>query len=209
MVRDAKRVLVEAEQKIGAGLAAAQQLVGVGGVDADLVALLLQRLDGFLQMRKGRVRQTAEVDHIGALLHVILRALHDRLDGERRGIDDLGEDLNVVFGHVGGLARPAEILRDVLEFVGPAQERHAEAGAQAVEIGAAAAGQHDLVGLDRLRQPPGDDLLGHQGRDLDPDIEHLPVEARLDAAEHGLEPGPRQMSGQEQDVFSHGDALLA
>ena len=174
-----KRVLVEAQQKIGAGLAAAQQLVGVGGIDADLVALLLQRGDGLLEMRERRVRQATEIDHIGAALGIVLRALDDGLDRERGGIDDLGEDLDVVFGHVGGLARPAEILRDVLELVGPAQERHAETLAQAGKIGAAAAGQHDLVGLDRLRQAARDDVLGHQGRDLDADIQHLPVEARL------------------------------
>ena len=154
-------------------------------------------------MRKRRVGQAAEIDHVGAALHIVLRALDDRFDGQRRGIDDLGEDLDVVFGHVGGLARAAEKERDVLELVGAAQERHAEALAQAVEIGAAAAGQHDLVGLDRLRQAPRDDVLGHQRRDLDADIEHLPVEARLHAAEHGFEPGSRQMSGQEQDAFSH------
>ena len=72
-----------------------------------------------------------------------------------------------------------------------------------VEIGAAAARQHDLVGLDRLRQAPRDDVLGHQRRDLDADIEHLPVEVRVHAAEHGLEPRLRQMSGQEQDAVSH------
>ena len=75
--------------------------------------------------------------------------------------------------------------------------------------GAAAARQHDLVGLDGLGQPPRDDVLGHQRRDLDPDIEHRPVEARVHAAEHGLEPGPRQMSGQEQDVFSHVRSLFS
>ena len=209
LVGEAQRRLVEAEQEIRARLAAAQQLVGVGRVDAHLVALLLQRADGLLQMRERRVGQAAEIDHVGALLHIVGGALQDRLDGKRGRIDDLGEDLDVVFGHVGGFARAAEENGDVLELVRPAQEGHAEALAETVEIGTAAAGQQDLGGLDRLRQPPRDDVLGHQRGDLHADIQHLPVEAGIHAAEHGLEPRPRQMSGQEQDAFRHVRSLLA
>ena len=180
-----------------------KQLIGIGGIDARLVALLLQRPHRLFQMREGRIRQAAEIDDIGAFAHIILGALDDRIDGHGRGIDDLGKDLDIVFGHVRSLAGAAEKAGDVLQLVGAAHEGHAEALAQAVEIGAAAAGQHDLVRLDRLRQPPRDDLFGHQRGNLHADIEHLPGEARLHAFEHGLEPRPREVSGEEEDAFSH------
>src|SRR6478672_11835335 len=53
------------------------------------------------------------------------------------------------------------------------------------------------------RQPTCDDLLGHQRSDLHPDVEHLPGEARLHALEHSLEPWAGQMSGEEENAFSH------
>ena len=203
LVGDVQRVFVEAQEKVGACLAAAQELIRIGGIDANLVALLLQRPHGLFQMREGSIGQAAEIDDIGAFAHIILGALEDCIDGHGRGIDNLGEDLDVVFGHVRRLARAAEIAGDVLELVGAAHEGHAEALAQAAEIGAAAARQHDLVCLDRLRQTPRDDLFGHQRGDLHPDVEHLPGEARLHAFEHGLEPRPREVSGEEEDAFSH------
>jgi hypothetical protein len=203
LIRDVQGLLVEAQEVISARFTAAQQLARVGRIDANLVAHLFQRPDRLLEMRKGRVGQAAEIDHISATLHVAFRALHDGVHGKRGGIDNLGEDLDVVFGHVGRLPRAAEKNGNVLQLVGPAQEGHAEALAQALQVGAAAAGQQDLVGLDRLWQPPRDDLLGHERRHLDADIEHLPAEARIHALKHGLEPRPRQMSGQEQDAFSH------
>ena len=186
LIGDMQRLLVEAEQIVGARLASAQQLVRVRGIDARRVAVLLECANRLLEMGKGRVGQAAEIDHIGALVRIILGPLQDLLDGHGRGVDDLGENLDVVFGHVRRLARAAEIDGNVLDLVRAAQHRHAIVRAQAIEVGAAAAGQHDLVGLDRLRQPPQDDLFGHQRRNLHPDVEHLPVEAGLHAFEHGL-----------------------
>ena len=203
LIGDVQRLLVEAEQIVGARLASAQQLVGVGGVDARLVAVLLERADRLLEMRKGRVGKAAEIDHVGALVRIILGPFQNLLDGHGRCVDDLGEDLDIVFGHVRRLAGAAEIDGNILDLFRPAHDRHAVMRAQAVEIGAAAAGQHDLAGLDRLLQPPHDDHLGHQRRDLHADIEHLPVEVRLHAFEHGLEPRPREVSGEEEDAFSH------
>ena len=177
LVGDVQRLLVQAQQEIGAGLAAAQQLVGIGGIDARLVAVLLQRAHRLLQMRKRRIGQAAEIDDIGAFVRQVLGALQDRLDGQRRGVDDLGEDLDVVFGHVGGLARAAEKAR---ECPSPRRARarraRRNAGSGRSRSARQRPGQHDLVGLDRLRQAPQDDVLGHQRRDLHADIEHLPVE---------------------------------
>ena len=68
LIGDVQRLLVEAEQIVGACLASAQQLIRIGGVDARLVAVLLERADRLLQMRKGRVGKAAEIDHVGALV---------------------------------------------------------------------------------------------------------------------------------------------
>ena len=148
-------------------------------------------------MRKRRIGQPTEIDDICPLLRIVQGPLKDRLHTHRRRIDNLGEDLDVVFGHVRGFPGAAEIGRNIFQLIGPAYDRHAIARAQPVEIGTAAAGQHDLVRLARLGQAPQDDVLGHQGRHLHADIDHLPVETRVHAAEHGLKPWPRQMSGQE------------
>ena len=84
--------------------------------------------DRLLEMRKRRVGKAAEIDHVGAAsAHRSSARFEDRLDAERGRIDDLGEDPDVVSGHVGGFPRPAEKKRDVLELVGSAQEGHAEA----------------------------------------------------------------------------------
>ena len=56
LVGDVERVFVEAEQEVGARLAAAQELIGIGGIDAHLVALLFQRPHRLFQMREGRIR---------------------------------------------------------------------------------------------------------------------------------------------------------
>ncbi len=163
-----------------------------------------KRADRFFQMRKGRVGQAAEVDDVGAFPAIVLRALDDRLDRQRRGIDDLGEDLDIVFGHVDGLGGAAEKLRNVFQLIRPAHKGYAEFLAQAFKIGTAPPGQHDAIRLHWLRQTPRDDLLGHQGGDLHPDIQHLPAEARLHALQHRLEPRPCQMSGEEEDALGHG-----
>ena len=47
-------------------------------------------------------------------------------------------------------ARP-KYTRYVFHLVGSAHDRHAIMGGRAVEIGAAAAGQQDLIGTDRRR----------------------------------------------------------
>ena len=59
----------------------------------------------------------------------------------RRRVDDLGENAHVVTRQIGRRAAAAEIGRQIVQFVRPALERHAEAAERRVEIGAAAAGQ--------------------------------------------------------------------
>ena len=153
------------------------QLVGDSRVHADAESRGFQLPDRILEMRERRIRQAAEVDHVGARLPHRVGARQDGIDRKRRCIDDLGEDADVVARQVEAAAL-AEIARQVLEFVRPALERHAELGREAVEIGAAAARHQDPARVDRPRQAAGDDGLGHQRRDLHADVEDGPVEGR-------------------------------
>ncbi len=137
-------------------------------------------------MWKGRVGQAADVDDVGPAPDIRVGAPHDLRDRQCGCLDDLGEDADVVAAHILGFTRAAEEIGNVLELVRPALEGHAEILTQTPQIGAAAAGKQDLVGLDRLRQAALDDLLGHQGRDFHADIQHLPVEPAIHGLEHGF-----------------------
>ena len=98
----------------------------------------------------------------------------------------------------------AEIAGNVLELVRPAHEGHAVMRSLRRSRSARQRpGSMILSASTGFVQAPRDDLLGHQRRDLHPDIEHLPGEVRLHAFEHGLEPRPREVSGEEEDAFSH------
>ena len=58
----------------------------------------------------------------------------------------------------------------------------------------------------RLPKPIEADKIMLPGRcraDLDPNVQHLPGEACLHALEHSLEARAGQMSGEEEDAFSH------
>ncbi len=114
LIGDVKIILVETEQIIRARLAAAQQLIVVEGIDAHFVTLLLQRPDGVLEMREFGIGKAADIDDVGALPAIVLRALDDRFDWQRRCVDDLGEDLNVIFGHIDGFGRAAENTAECL-----------------------------------------------------------------------------------------------
>ncbi len=66
LVRDPQGLGFQAQQKIGAGLAPAQQLVLVHRVHADPIAGGVQRAHCLFQVRKRRLRQAAQVYHVGA-----------------------------------------------------------------------------------------------------------------------------------------------
>ena len=70
----------------------AGEFVPIGRIDADGVALRLQGGDRLFHMRKGRIGQAAEIDHIGAVRAHGLGARHHLFDGQGRRIDDFGED---------------------------------------------------------------------------------------------------------------------
>ena len=189
---------------IGAGLRAAAQFLRVAGIDADAMALGTQAPHGLLQMRKREAGPAAEVDHVRALGAQRRRARSQRVERQRRRIDDLGEDARVVAAEIGGLGTEAEEGGQVGDLLGAAHECHAELRRQRRLIEADAAGQDDAVGLQRARQAAAQDRLGHQGGDLDPDILHAPGELRV--AQLGQQPAqPRlgEMAGEEQQAFSH------
>ena len=71
----------------------------------------MQRRDGFFEMRKRPVRQTAEIDDIGALIAQIPRSIEDLIDGEQGGIDDLSKDRHILLRKVEGLFGFAEKFR--------------------------------------------------------------------------------------------------
>src|ERR1700721_580937 len=79
------------------------------GVDADREALGLEHAHGLLQMWKGRVRQAADIDHIGAGRAHRAGAVEDVFDTESRGIDDLGKDADVIAREVETASSLAEI----------------------------------------------------------------------------------------------------
>ena len=62
---EVKRRFVEAEEELRTRLSARTQFLAFGGIDADHKLLGAQSVNGIMQMRKRRIGQAAEVDHIG------------------------------------------------------------------------------------------------------------------------------------------------
>ena len=111
LVEQHQRILAHAQKEIGAGLAAAPQLLAVGGIDADLVAGVAQRDDAVLQMGKGRIGQAADIDHVGAGRAIGCGAGEDARDIQRRRFDDLGEYPHIMARQIDRLALAARKIR--------------------------------------------------------------------------------------------------
>ena len=77
---DREGVFRQAEQEIRACRAAPAQFVDVRGIQTDGKAAVLQRPHGVLEMRERRIRQTTEIDHVGARGAETLRLRDNRLD---------------------------------------------------------------------------------------------------------------------------------
>ncbi len=198
-----ERVLGQAEHEVGSRPRAARELVGRSRVHADAEPGRFQLPDRILEMPERRIRQAAEIDHVGARLPHRASAGQDGIDRERRCIDDLGEDADVVARQVEAAAL-AEIGRQVLELVRTALERQAERGGQMVEVGTAPPRHEDAIRRHGPRQASRDDGFGHQRGDLHADVEDGPVEAGIAQARQDLlEAGSRQMPRQEQDMLTH------
>ncbi len=60
-------------------------------------------------MMERRVRQTAEINDVGAAGDEFMRLEQDIGDAHLRGVDDLGEDLHVVARQIGRRAAATEI----------------------------------------------------------------------------------------------------
>src|SRR5262249_55484605 len=83
------------------------------------MAGVLELAHGIFELRKRRVRQAAEIDHVGAGPAHGGGARQDGVDAQRRGVDDLGEDADVVARQIEA-ARLAEIGRQILQLLRPA-----------------------------------------------------------------------------------------
>ena len=129
-------------------------------------------------MRKRHIRLAADIDDVGALRGEHGGTRDERLDRQRRRLDDLGEDAHVVAGKVGGPARLAEVERQIDDLLRPALERHAVMALQLVEIHAGAPGHDNAVGVERPLQAIAHDRLGHQRGDLYADVGDTPGSGR-------------------------------
>src|SRR5947209_16013633 len=143
-------------------------------------------------MRERRIRQATEIDDVGAGGFERFCARQNPLHISCRRINNLREYPDVITREVGRLALGAEIARQIGDLVRPALEAHAKIRGKLAEIGVTAAGHDDAVGFDRPRQTAADDFLGHQRRDLHPDIVYAPFERHLaNPPAHAPEPPTR------------------
>ena len=178
--------------------------------DADLQAFPFQDSDRVFKMRERRVRQATEIDHIGALAAQRPRPRQKRLDGQRRGVDDLGEDADIVVREIGRRAAPPKIGRQIADFVGSAHDRNAKLTGQRIEIAAKAPRQDHAIDAQGARQAAQQDRLGHQGGDLDADVADLPDEGRLaKRTQQSVKARKGEMAGDEKKALAHvGISLL-
>ncbi len=152
-------------------------------------------------MRKRHAGLAAEVDDVGRGLDHPAGAGDQLLDAERRRIDDLGEDPDIVLAEIGVHAFLAEERRQIVDLVRPPEKRHAEMGRQAGEVHPASPGEEDRRRADGRGEAAPDDRLGQQGGDLDPHVAHLEGESRVgEARQHPFETRFRKPAGKEDVV---------
>ena len=175
----------------------------MGGIDAHRASLRLQPSHRRFKMGERRIGQAAEIDDVGASAPQRARARAQRVERQRGSIDDLSEDAQVMAGEIGRAAAFAEIGRQVLHFVRAALKGRAKGLRQAVEIGPAAARQHDAARWQRAGQAIHQDRFGHQRGDLHADVQDFIGEGRRHRGEHGFEPRPCEPPGDEQQALAH------
>ena len=204
LVGDPQAVGGQAQQEVGAGAPAAQQLLRIERIHRHHQALGLERADAVFQVREGRRRQAADVDHVGAAGAQLAGAGEHGGDVQARRIDDLGEDPRLVARQVDRHSGAVEVARQILEFFRSALDRHAVVGGERVEVAAAAPGHHHAVEAvhGRRLEPAVDHVGRHQPGHLQAELAHRPLEGRrLHAGEHLLEVVLRQAPSQEEDAF--------
>ena len=86
----------------------------------------MKGLDRFLKMWERTVRQTADIDDVGAICSQPPGSFHNFIRRHQCGIDDLGEDEDVVPGQISRPSDLSEEFRQIREFVGTAFEARAE-----------------------------------------------------------------------------------
>ena len=153
LLRDVDHSLLQAEQEIGARASAAREFGRVRRIDADAQSSRLERADAVLEMGKRRIRQATKIDDIRARGRHRKRAIQDLVDRQSRGVDDLGEDADVMTGKIDLVCGRAEKRRQIVQLIGAAFEDDAEFGGKRRQIRAATSGDDDAGRLDRARQP--------------------------------------------------------
>ena len=74
----------------------------------------LELAHGVFEMRKRGVRQTSEIDHVGARRPHGYGARDNGIDGQGGRVDDLGEYAHVLAGEIETAAVLSEVSRQVL-----------------------------------------------------------------------------------------------
>ncbi len=151
----------QAEQEIRARDGAAAQFREVAQIDADREPIVPEHSDGLLQMRKGEAGFAADVDDVGAVLAQRMGTGAQGVHRQRRRIDDLGEDADVVAREIRGGRAVPEKARQVHDFVGAAREGQTERLGQTRRVHPGPAGQDHAGRRQRSGQPAQDDRLGH------------------------------------------------
>ena len=91
------------------------------------------------------------------------------------------------------MAISSEKSRQILQFIGAANERDAEFRCKALEIRSATTGYHDLIRIDGAWQPAQDNRLGHQRCHLHPNVDHGPLETESAVGEDLFQPRTGEM----------------
>ena len=126
LIGDPGAAFMQAEQVIGARVCAAQQFLVVQGIDADRVTFPVQRLHGLFQVRERGIRQTAYVNHVGAVPLVPCGPGQDFIHADLRSLHDLRKNAHTVIVQADCLCLTPEKNRQVLDVHGAALHRHAQ-----------------------------------------------------------------------------------
>jgi hypothetical protein len=119
-------------------------------------------------MRKRGVRQTSEIDHVGARRPHGYGARDYGIDGQGGRVDDLGEYAHVLTGKIETAAVLSEVSRRSFNSSGLGSNRTPKSALEAVEVSAATTGYQNPIGLHRTWHAAGDDRFGLGAATLTP-----------------------------------------
>ena len=195
---------MQAQQVIGARFCAAQQLIVFQGIDTDLVTGAMQGLHGLFQVRERRIRQAADVNHVGPVSFISRGLSQDSVNTDLRRFHYLRENADTVFIQADRRRCASEKYGQVLNVHSAPLHRHAQRLAQGVQVTLAQPRNNDSVHSVKLMQPATNHLCRHQCGDTYADFSYLISKLhRL----HSLQDTPqalfRKFAGQKEDVLGH------